>query len=91
MTARKRASGSGRTAGTNGTARHGTTFRKGDRVAWNTSQGETHGVVERKLTSRTHVEGHEVAASRAEPQYLVRSDKSGKTAAHKPDTLRRRS
>lgn len=65
-------------------------LRKGDEVAWNTSQGETHGTVERKLTGRTHVEGHEVAASKDDPQYLVRSDKSGRTAAHKPSALRKR-
>jgi hypothetical protein len=66
-------------------------FRKGDRVSWNTPQGETDGTVERKLTRRTHVKGHEVAASPDHPEYLVRSAKSGKTAAHTPDGLRRRS
>ncbi|HEU4883853.1 MAG TPA: DUF2945 domain-containing protein [Longimicrobium sp.] len=65
-------------------------FKKGDRVAWDTPQGETHGVVERKLTSETHVKGHKAAATPDDPQYLVKSDKSGKEAAHKPDELRRR-
>jgi hypothetical protein len=64
-------------------------FRKGDKVAWDTPQGETHGIVERKLTARTTVKGHEVAASPEHPQYLVKSDTSGKEAAHKPDALRR--
>lgn len=101
MAARKRSSDGGSSGGTSGRSggssgrRSGTTdtttsFRKGDRVAWNTSQGETHGVVERKLVARTHVEGHEVAASRSDPQYLVRSEKTGRTAAHKPSALRRR-
>lgn len=62
-------------------------FKSGDHVAWDTPQGETHGTVERKLTSRTHVKGHTVAASNEEPQYLVKSDKE---AAHKPEELRRR-
>jgi len=65
------------------------TFRKGDEVEWNTPQGMTHGRVERKLTEATDVEGHHVAASKENPEYLVRSDKSGKLAAHKPDALRR--
>ena len=65
-------------------------FKKGDHVAWDTPQGETHGTVERRLTSETHVKGHKVAATREEPQYLVKSDKSGKEAAHKPEALRRR-
>jgi hypothetical protein len=65
-------------------------FKKGDKVAWDTPQGETHGVVERKLTSETHIKGHKAAATAEDPQYLVKSDKSGKEAAHKPDELRRR-
>ena len=64
-------------------------FRKGDEVEWNTPQGKTHGRVERKLTGPTDIEGHHVAASEENPEYLVRSDKSGKLAAHKPDALRR--
>lgn len=63
-------------------------FKKGDRVAWNTPQGETHGTVVRKLTSETHIEGHKVAASPENPEYLVKSEKSGKEAAHRPDALR---
>ena len=66
------------------------TFRKGDSVAWDTSQGETHGTVERKLTAPTDIKGHHVAASPENPEYLVRSDKTGAEAAHKPSALRRR-
>ena len=66
-------------------------LRTGDRVEWNTPQGTTHGRVERKLTSETHVKGHKVAASEEEPQYLVRSEKTGAEAAHRPDALRKRS
>jgi hypothetical protein len=64
-------------------------LKKGDRVVWDTPQGETHGVGERKLTSETHVKGHKAAATPDDPQYLVKSDRSGKEAAHKPDALRR--
>jgi hypothetical protein len=63
-------------------------FKKGDRVAWNTLQGETHGTVARKLTRETHIDGHRVAASPENPEYLVKSEKSGKEAAHRPDALR---
>lgn len=68
----------------------GKAFRKGDAVAWDTSQGETHGTVERKLTGRTHIKGHQVAATPEEPQYLVKSDKTGAEAAHRPEELRKR-
>lgn len=66
------------------------TFAKGDKVVWNTSQGETHGTVERKLTKPTDIKGHHVAASKDNPEYLVKSDKSGGTAAHKPEALKKR-
>lgn len=68
-----------------------TTFRQGDKVSWNTSQGRTHGTVVKKLTSDCSVEGHDVKASSGDPQYLVESDKTGARAAHRPDALRRRS
>lgn len=66
-------------------------LHKGDKVEWNTSQGKTHGTVERKLTSPTDIQGHHVAASKDNPEYLVKSDKSGKVAAHKPEALKKRS
>ncbi len=64
-------------------------LKPGDKVRWNTPQGETEGHVVRKATSETHIAGHKVAASRDEPQYIVESDKSGKQAAHKPDALKK--
>jgi hypothetical protein len=66
-----------------------TGFTKGDKVVWNTPQGETTGTVVEKLTAATDVGGHHVAASKEAPQYLVESDKSGKRAAHKPEALTR--
>jgi hypothetical protein len=66
-------------------------FKKGDKVAWDTPQGPTQGTVERKLTSPMQIKGHRVAASPDNPEYLVKSDKSGKEAAHKPGELRKRS
>ena len=43
----------------------------------------------RKQTSPTRIKGHEVAASKDNPEYIVKSSKSGKTAAHKPGALKR--
>lgn len=65
------------------------TLRKGDKVQWNTSQGPTTGTVEKRLTAPCDIEGHHVAASKDDPQYLVVSDSSGKHAAHKPAALRK--
>jgi hypothetical protein len=64
-------------------------LKKGDKVSWDTSQGKTHGTVEKKQTSRTQIKGHTVAASKENPQFIVRSDKSGKKAAHKPEELKK--
>jgi hypothetical protein len=62
-------------------------FKQGDQVEWNTPQGKTCGTVKKKLTDRTEVGGHTVAASEDDPRYLVQSEKTGKEAAHKPDAL----
>ena len=61
----------------------------GDRVEWNTSQGETTGQVKKKLSSPTEIKGHHVAATAENPEYLVESDKTGKEAAHKPESLKK--
>ena len=63
--------------------------KPGDRVAWSSSGGESVGRVEKKLTSPGWIKTHEVAASEENPEYLVRSEKSGKAAAHKPSSLRK--
>ena len=64
-------------------------LKPGDKVAWNTSQGETHGTVEKKVTGTEHVKGHVAKASKENPEYRVKSAKSGKEAIHKPDELRK--
>jgi hypothetical protein len=65
-------------------------FHNGDEVSWDTSQGTTQGKVVRKQTTPTRIGRHKVAASSDNPEYIVRSDKSGKEAAHKPEALRKR-
>jgi hypothetical protein len=63
------------------------TFKKGDAVTWDASQGEIHGTVVKKLTEPMKIKGHEVKASKDNPEYLVKSDKTGAEAAHKPGEL----
>jgi DUF2945 family protein len=65
-------------------------FKKGDRVEWSSHGSKAVGEVERKITSDTEAAGRRVRASKDDPQYLVRSEKSGGEAVHKPDALRRR-
>lgn len=64
-------------------------LKTGDRVAWQSSGGGSVGRVEHDLKSPGKIKGHEVAAAHDNPEFLVRSDKSGKDAAHKPSALRR--
>ena len=65
------------------------TFKPGDRVEWDSHGGTAVGEVLREITSDTEAAGRTVRASVQEPQYEVRSEKSGGTAVHKPDALRR--
>lgn len=65
-------------------------FKKGDHVQWDTPQGTTTGVVVEKVTGEAHAGGHTAKASKDEPQYRVKSDKSGKEAIHKPEELRKK-
>ena len=64
-------------------------FKKGDHVTWNSHGGTAEGTVERKITEDTESSGRTVRASEDDPQYLVKSDKSGKEAVHKPSALDR--
>ena len=66
------------------------TLKPGDAVEWQTSQGKTSGTVKKKLTSKTKIKTHVVAASKDDPQYLVQSKKSGGLAAHKPTALKKK-
>ena len=73
-----------------------TRFRNGDRVIWETPQGTTHGTVVERLTSNARVgnegqKGTKVTASEDDPRYVVESEKSGKRAAHRPESLTKRS
>ena len=62
-------------------------FKKGDEVEWNSHGSKAVGTVEKKITSETEAGGRKVKASEEEPQYLVKSEKSGGTAVHKPGAL----
>lgn len=65
-------------------------LKAGQQVSWNTSQGETTGKVVRKATRPLKVKSFKIAASKDAPRYIVRSEKTGKTAAHKASALKRK-
>ncbi|MEV4708273.1 DUF2945 domain-containing protein [Actinoplanes sp. NPDC049316] len=62
--------------------------KKGDKVTWKSHGNTVHGTVEKKITSRTSEAGRTVDASKDEPQYKVKSDKTGGTAVHKEGALK---
>jgi Hypervirulence associated proteins TUDOR domain len=64
-------------------------FRRGDRVEWSFRGRMVRGKVLRRLTKRTEVGGQVVAASKDDPRYLLRTEKSGKETARRPGALRR--
>ena len=63
-------------------------LKKGDHVTWKSHGSEAEGEVKRKITSDTEAGGRTVRASEDDPQYEVESEKSGKTAVHKPGALK---
>jgi hypothetical protein len=65
------------------------TFSAGDKVEWDSSGGHSVGKVVKKVTTPTKIKSHEVAASKDNPEYIVKSDKSGGIAAHKPGSLKK--
>ena len=65
-------------------------LKKGDKVEWDSHGGTAVGEVVKKITSDTEAAGRTVRASKDDPQYLVRSDKSGGEAVHQPSALRKK-
>ena len=66
-------------------------LKKGDEVTWKSHGGTAEGKVQKEITSETEAGGRKVKASKDEPQYLVKSDKSGGEAVHKPGALDKQS
>lgn len=64
-------------------------LKKGDHVSWKSHGGTAEGTVEKKITEDTKEAGRQVRASEDDPQYLVKSEKSGGEAVHKPGALKK--
>ncbi|CAM5297447.1 DUF2945 domain-containing protein [Streptomyces atroolivaceus] len=63
---------------------------KGDKVTWKSHGQNVTGKVTKKHTDRTSAAGRTVDASEEDPQFEVESDKSGRSAVHKPGSLRKK-
>ena len=64
-------------------------LKRGDRVEWNFRGRKVVGTVRRKLTSEAEIGGRVVAASKEEPRYVVRSEKSSKETVRRAAALRK--
>ncbi|AZZ53956.1 DUF2945 domain-containing protein [Rathayibacter festucae] len=65
-------------------------MKKGDKISWNTSQGETHGELVEKKTKEFQFEGQKFNASDDEPYWIVQSDKTDAKAAHEESSLKKK-
>jgi hypothetical protein len=64
-------------------------FRRGDHVSWNSEAGRVRGRITRVITTRITFKGHTIHASKDEPQYEIKSDKTDHIAMHKGSALRK--
>ena len=65
------------------------TFNVGDHVRWNSEAGHVSGTIIKVHTRDFDFKGYTHHASKDEPQYEIRSDKSEHVAAHKGTALHR--
>ena len=65
------------------------TFKRGDHVEWNSEAGRVRGVIVKKIISDLRFKGYVHHASKDEPQYLIKSDKTDHIAIHKGPALKR--
>jgi hypothetical protein len=75
--------------GTECTMPRAKSLKPGDKVKWDTPQGETRGTVVKKETGTAKVKGYTAKALPGHPEFRVKSSKSGKEAIHKPEELRK--
>ena len=64
------------------------TFKVGDHVQWNSEAGLVQGTITKKHTSKIVFKGYTVHASKEEPQYLIKSDKTDHMAMHRGSALK---
>lgn len=66
-----------------------TDFKRGDHVEWNSEAGRVRGTIQKKVTSEVTFKGRKRHASKDEPQYIIKSDKTDHLAMHKGSALKK--
>jgi Hypervirulence associated proteins TUDOR domain len=64
-------------------------FRVGDQAGWNSEAGHVRGTIKKKISSVIKFKTYTVRASKAEPQYLIKSDTTGHLAMHRGSALKK--
>jgi hypothetical protein len=62
-------------------------FKLGDHVSWNSEAGRVSGRIISVVTTEIEFKGHTIHASKEEPQYEIKSDKTDHIAMHKGSAL----
>jgi len=62
-------------------------FKVGDHVEWNSEAGRVRGTIKKKHTAELTFKGYTVHASKDDPQYEIKSDKTDHIAMHKGSAL----
>jgi len=63
-------------------------FEVGDHVSWNSEAGRVSGRIVRVHTKDVNYKGYVHHASKTDPQYEIKSDKTDHIALHKGNALR---
>ncbi|MGH3634313.1 DUF2945 domain-containing protein [Mycobacterium sp.] len=63
-------------------------FKVGDHVSWNSEAGHVSGTIIKVHTQDVDYKGHHRRASKDEPQYEIKSDKTDHVAMHKGSALK---
>jgi hypothetical protein len=64
-------------------------FKVGDQVGWNSEAGHVRGTIKKKITSAIKFKTYTVRASKEEPQYLIKSDKTDHMPMHNGAALKK--
>jgi hypothetical protein len=64
-------------------------FKVGDQVEWNSEAGHVRRTIRKKVTSAVKFKTYTIRASKEDPQYLIKSDKTDHLAVHKGAALKK--
>ena len=64
-------------------------LKVGDHVSWNSEAGRVRGKITRKFTHTLKVKGYFRHATRQNPYYMIKSDKTDHVAVHQGSALRK--